>query len=171
MDVEKNGSPDQPASPTGELRQNTDERWMRRALELARQGEQTGEVPIGAVLVDEYGNEIGCGFNQPIATNDPCAHAEILALREAAARVRNYRLGGTTLYVTLEPCPMCAGAIVNARVARLVFGARDLRFGGVRSKFQIADSDLLNHRVTVEEGVLGAECLEMLKSFFEGLRK
>ncbi len=146
-----------------------DERFMRLALELAGHGEATGEVPVGAVLV--AGGEVlaGC-FNAPIARRDPTAHAEILALREAAARVDNYRLEGATLYVTLEPCVMCAGALVNARVARLVFGARDLRFGGVRSKFRLADSDLLNHRVAVVEGVLGAECTRLLQEFFERKR-
>ncbi len=117
------------------------------------------------------GEIIGRGCNAPIARNDPTAHAEILALREAAAANGNYRLDNTTLYVTLEPCPMCAGAIVHARVARLVFGARDLRFGGVRAKFRIADSELLNHQVVVEEGLLGAECVALLKEFFEARRE
>ena len=148
-----------------------DVRWMDRSLELASQARAAGEVPIGAVVVSEGGEELGSGWNQPIRSSDPTAHAEILALRAAAAKIGNYRLTGSTLYVTLEPCPMCAGAIVHARVARLVFGARDLRFGGVRSKFQIADSDLLNHRVEIVEGVQGAECLGLLKAFFDGLRK
>jgi len=148
---------------------NDDERFMREALELARLGEQVGEVPVGAVLV--IGGEIaGRGWNSPVARNDPTAHAEILALREAAARIANYRLEGATLYSTLEPCIMCAGALVAARVGRLVFGARDLRFGGVRSKFRLADSDVLNHRVEVVEGVLGAECVELLRGFFEKRR-
>jgi len=142
---------------------------MRLALELARRGEGSGEVPVGAVVV--VGGEIvGSGFNSPIANHDPTAHAEILALREAAARLANYRLEQATLYATLEPCAMCAGALVNARVRRLVFGARDLRFGGVRSKFRLADSDLLNHRVEIVEGVLGAECAMLLKDFFERKR-
>jgi tRNA(adenine34) deaminase len=105
-----------------------------------------------------------------VACNDPTAHAEILALREAAARIGNYRLENAALYSTLEPCAMCAGALVAARVGRLVFGARDLRFGGVRSKFQIADSDLLNHRVEVVENVLAVECVELLREFFEKRR-
>jgi tRNA(adenine34) deaminase len=146
------------------------EHWMRRALEMARRGEAAGEVPVGAVLVDAEGRLLAEAFNCPIHENDPTAHAEILALREAGRRLANYRIEGATLYVTLEPCPMCAGALVNARIARVVFGARDLRFGGVRSKFQIADSELLNHRVEVEEGVLGAECTELLKTFFAGKR-
>lgn len=138
---------------------------MREALKLARQGETQGEVPVGAVVV--IGGEIaGRGWNAPVARNDPTAHAEIVALREAAMREGNYRLEDATLYCTLEPCVMCAGALVAARVERVVFGARDLRFGGVRSKFRLADSDLLNHRVEVTEGVLGAECVELLRSFF-----
>jgi tRNA(adenine34) deaminase len=146
-----------------------DEFWMRRALELARQGESEDEVPVGAVVVRE-GREIGAGFNRPVSSCDPTAHAEIVALREAAARAGNYRLNGATLYVTLEPCVMCAGAVVHARIARLVFGARDIRFGGVRSKFRLADSELLNHRVEVAEGVLGAECAALLEEFFRRRR-
>jgi tRNA(adenine34) deaminase len=146
-----------------------DELYMREALRLAREGETAGEVPVGAVIV--IGGEIaGRGSNAPIARHDPTAHAEIVAMREAAASIGNYRLEGATLYCTLEPCAMCAGALVNARIARLVFGARDLRFGGVRSKFRIADSDVLNHRVEIVEGVLGADCVEMIKRFFEGKR-
>ncbi len=142
-----------------------DERFMHEALRLAREGAAAGEVPAGAVVV--MGGEIvGRGSNAPVARADPTAHAEILALREAASRSGNYRLEHATLYCTLEPCVMCAGALVNARVERLVFGARDLRFGGVRSKFQLADSDLLNHRAIVVEGVLGAECVELLQEFF-----
>ena len=142
---------------------------MREALRLARAGADAGEVPVGAVVAIA-GETVGRGWNLPVARNDPTAHAEILALREAAAHVGNYRLGDATLYVTLEPCAMCAGALVAARVARLVFGARDLRFGAVRSKFQIADSDLLNHRVEVVENVLAVECVELLQEFFERRR-
>lgn len=146
-----------------------DERFMREAVALAREAQANGEVPIGAVVVlaDEI---IGRGLNSPIAKSDPTAHAEILALREAGAKSRNYRLEAATLYATLEPCVMCAGALVAARVRRLVFGARDLRFGGVRSKFRLADSDVLNHRVEIVEGVLAAECLELVKKFFERRR-
>jgi tRNA(adenine34) deaminase len=143
---------------------------MREALRLAREGESAGEVPVGAV-VEMAGEIVGRGWNSPVAHNDPTAHAEILALREAAARMGNYRLEGATLYSTLEPCAMCAGALVAARVGRLVFGARDLRFGGVRSKFQIADSELLNHQVEVVENVLAVECVEMLREFFEKRRQ
>jgi tRNA(adenine34) deaminase len=146
-----------------------DEHWMREALRLAREAGGASEVPVGAVVVRD-GEVAGRGWNSPVARHDPTAHAEILALREAAAKAGNYRLEGATLYCTLEPCVMCAGALVAARVARLVFGARDLRFGGVRSKFQVADSEVLNHRVEVAEGVLGAECVELLKEFFEARR-
>jgi tRNA(adenine34) deaminase len=142
---------------------------MREALRLARQGADSGEVPVGAVVAIA-GEIVGRGWNSPIARNDPTAHAEILALREAAAHIGNYRLEDATLYSTLEPCAMCAGALVVARVARLVFGARDLRFGAVRSKFQIADSDLLNHRVEVVENVLAVECVELLQEFFRSAR-
>ena len=142
---------------------------MREALRLARQAAAGGEVPVGAVVA-MGGAIVGRGRNASIARKDPTAHAEILALREAAERVGNYRLEGATLYSTLEPCVMCAGALVTARVERLVFGARDLRFGGVRSKFQVADSDLLNHRVAVVEGVLGSECVDLLREFFETRR-
>jgi tRNA(adenine34) deaminase len=141
------------------------EEFMREALELARQAAAEGEVPVGAVLVKD-GRILGRGRNSPIASGDPTAHAEILALRQAASVLQNYRLAATTLYVTLEPCVMCAGALVAARVECLVFGARDLRFGGVRSKFQVADSDLLNHRVEVIENVLGFECARLLQDFF-----
>jgi tRNA(adenine34) deaminase len=146
-----------------------DERFMREALLRARQAAAAGEVPVGAVVV-AGGAIAGGGANSPIARGDPTAHAEILALREAAAALRNYRLEAATLYCTLEPCVMCAGALVAARVARLVFGTRDLRFGGVRSKFQVADSDLLNHRVEVVEGVLAGECVELLREFFRSRR-
>lgn len=142
---------------------------MREALRLAREGAAAGEVPVGAV-VERDGAILGRGWNSPIARHDPTAHAEILALRAAAESIGNYRLEGATLYCTLEPCIMCAGALVASRVARLVFGARDLRFGGVRSKFQLADSDVLNHRVEILEGVLGAECVELLREFFEARR-
>jgi tRNA(adenine34) deaminase len=138
-------------------------------LSLAHRAEESGEVPVGAVVV--AGERIsGRGWNSPIARNDPTAHAEILALREAAQAMGNYRLEDATLYCTLEPCVMCAGALVAARVKSVVFGARDLRFGGVRSKFRVADSDLLNHRLEVVEGVLAAECVELLQHFFAARR-
>jgi tRNA(adenine34) deaminase len=147
-----------------------DEDFMRDALRLARLGGDAGEVPVGAVAV--LGGEIvAAAYNAPISRNDPTAHAEIRALRQAAEKIGNYRLAGVTLYCTLEPCPMCAGALVAARIDRLVFGTRDLRFGAVRSKFQLADSELLNHRVEIVEGVLAPECVELLREFFEEKRR
>ncbi|MBL8239400.1 MAG: tRNA adenosine(34) deaminase TadA [Bryobacterales bacterium] len=142
---------------------------MREALAEARRAEASGEVPVGAVLV--LGGEIVArAHNTPIAANDPTAHAEINLLRSAAATLGNYRLDDATLYVTLEPCVMCAGALVHSRVKRLVFSARDLRFGGVRSKFAVADSDLLNHRIDIVEGVLAAEATQLLQAFFRSRR-
>ena len=145
------------------------EAFLRQALELADEAERAGEIPVGAVVVYN-GAVIGRGSNAPITSVDPTAHAEIRALRDAAQTLGNYRLAGTTLYVTLEPCAMCAGALVTARVERLVFGTRDLRFGAVRSKFRLADSDLLNHRVEIVEGVLADECLDRLQRFFRAAR-
>jgi len=138
---------------------------MQRALALAREAEESGEVPAGAIVVLD-GEIVGEGRNSPIELLDPTAHAEILALRQAALAVGNYRLTNAVLYSTLEPCVMCAGALVMARVGTLVFAARDIRFGGVRSKFQISDSELLNHRVEIVEGVCGAEATAMLQRFF-----
>lgn len=142
---------------------------MRQAIALAREAQAAGEVPVGTIIV-QGGEVIGRGRNSPIRNCDPTAHAEILALREAAAKLGNYRLGGTTLYSTIEPCVMCAGALVAARVTRLVFGARDLRFGAVRSKFRLVDTELLNHRLEVAEGILGAECAQLMRDFFDGKR-
>jgi tRNA(adenine34) deaminase len=139
--------------------------YMREALALAAQAQAAGEVPVGAVIVFN-GEVIGEGCNSPIAANDPTAHAEMLAIRQACAHIGNYRLEGATIYSTLEPCVMCAGALVAARVSTLVFAARDLRFGGVRSKFRLADSDLLNHRLEIVEGVLAAESVRLLQDFF-----
>jgi tRNA(adenine34) deaminase len=147
-----------------------DETFMRMALELAHEAEAAGEVPVGAVIV-MAGEVIGRGRNSPIERSDPTAHAEILALREACAATGNYRLEGAILYTTLEPCVMCAGALVAARLAKAVFGARDLRFGGVRSKFRLADAEVLNHRLAIEEGVLGAECAELMLKFFAERRR
>jgi tRNA(adenine34) deaminase len=148
----------------------TDTGFMREALALAAQAERAGEVPVGAVLVSD-GKVIGRGWNHPIGGCDPTAHAEIVALRDAAARAANYRLPGTTLYVTLEPCPMCAGALVHARVARVVFGARDPRSGAAGSVFDLLPSDgRFNHRTACEGGVLEGECAEQLRAFFRARR-
>jgi tRNA(adenine34) deaminase len=146
-----------------------DEEFMREALRLADEAEARGEVPVGALVVSG-GRIVGRGYNAPISTRDPTAHAEIVALREAALALGDYRLPEATLYVTMEPCAMCAGAMVTARIRKLVFGVRDLRFGAVRSKFRLADSDLLNHRIEIVEGVLPEECLRRMKSFFEQRR-
>ena len=142
---------------------------MRCALELAREAEEAGEVPVGCVVVSQ-GEILGQARNSPIGLLDPTAHAEMLALRQASIACGSYRLNDATLYCTLEPCPMCAGALVAARIRTLVFGARDLRFGGVRSKFRIADSPLLNHQVEIVEGVLGPESTAMLQRFFNARR-
>ena len=147
----------------------TDIDAMRDALAEARSAEAEGEVPVGAVLVCD-GAIVARAHNRPIALADPTAHAEMLLLRAAGGLAKNYRLEDATVYVTLEPCVMCAGALVHARIKRLVFGARDLRFGGVRSKFSVADSDLLNHRIEVQEGVLAADCTSLLQTFFRQRR-
>jgi len=146
-----------------------DEKFMREALELARWAESENEVPVGAVLAQD-GRVIGRGHNHPIAAKDPSAHAEIMALREAAQALGNYRLTDTTLYVTLEPCAMCAGALVHARVKRLVYGAPDPKAGAAGSVFNLAQSDALNHRMEVTGGVLADECGALLKGFFSRRR-
>jgi tRNA(adenine34) deaminase len=143
---------------------------MRIALEEARRAGEEGEVPIGAILVSAA-EIIGRGRNRPIALSDPTAHAEIQALREGGMRVGNYRLPGSTLYVTLEPCIMCAGAILQARVGRLVFGNEDPKGGAVFSLYSLLEDDRLNHRVEVTSGVLQAECRELLRRFFRERRK
>lgn len=142
---------------------------MRRALELAARAEADGEVPVGAVLVKD-GEVVGEGWNHPIGASDPTAHAEIAALRDGAKALANYRLPGTTLYVTLEPCAMCAGAIVHARVAQVVFGARDPKAGAAGSVTDIFGLPQLNHRVAVEGGVLAAEASAQLRQFFAARR-
>ena len=142
----------------------SDEVFMRAALAQADEAERRGEVPVGAVIVDE-GEIVAAAGNAPVSKTDPTAHAEISALREAGRKMGNYRLPGATVYVTVEPCAMCAGALVAARVGKLVFGTRDLRFGAVRSKFRLADSDRLNHRIEIVEGVLAEECLKRLQGF------
>lgn len=143
---------------------------MRRAIQLADAAARQGETPVGALVVSGE-TILGEGGNRPISTHDPTGHAEIVAMRVAAQAIGNWRLDDCTLYVTMEPCAMCAGAAVNARIKRLVFGTRDLRFGAVRSKFRLADSGLLHHRIEIVEGVLAAECVERLRRFFEKLRQ
>ena len=150
--------------------QAEDVRWMRHALALADQAEAAGEVPVGSVIVKE-GDVLGEGWNAPISLHDPTAHAEIAALRAAAARARNYRLSDATLYVTLEPCSMCAGAIIHARIGRVVFGAADPKTGAAGSVFDILGTDRLNHQVMVEGGVLADLCGERLRAFFRNRRR
>ena len=146
-----------------------DERFMREALELARQGAGLGEVPVGALLVQD-GEVIGRGFNCPISNHDPSAHAEMVAIRAAALAAQNYRLPGSTLYVTLEPCSMCAGLIVHARIARVVYGATEPRAGVAVSRGQFFAQEFLNHRVLVEGGLLAQESADMLSAFFRARR-
>lgn len=143
---------------------------MHRALALARRAQAEGEVPVGALLV-QHGGVVGAGWNRPIGSRDPTAHAEIVALRDAGQRVDNYRFPGATLYVTLEPCVMCAGAIVHARVQRVVFGAYDPRSGAAGSQFDLLPSDArFNHRAGCEGGVLGDQCATLLREFFRRRR-
>ncbi len=148
---------------------DTDAHWMRAALAAAREGQAAGEVPVGAVVVHEE-VAIATGWNRPIGAHDPTAHAEIVALRAAASRLGNYRLPGLAMYVTLEPCVMCAGAIILARIARVVYGAPDPKAGAAGSVFDVLGTDRLNHRVEVAGGVLEADCRDLLQEFFRGRR-
>ena len=148
---------------------NSDQAFMTRALELARQARDRGEVPVGAIVVHE-GAVIGEGFNQPISLADPSAHAEMQAIRMAARRLDNYRLLDATVYVTLEPCAMCAGAMVHARIKRLVYGAADPKTGATGSVFNLVQSEQLNHRLEVAGGVMEKECGELLRDFFRKRR-
>ena len=147
----------------------SDSKYMARALELAREAERAGEVPVGAVIVKDDAI-VGEGWNRPISTSDPTAHAEIVAMRAAAQKLDTYRLLDTTLYVTLEPCPMCAGAMVHARVKRLVYAATDPRAGAAGTIFNIVQHPSLNHRVECEAGLMGEECATLLRTFFQGRR-
>jgi len=147
-----------------------DEDCMRRALELARAAENQGEVPVGAVVVSSDGRTIAEAANGPIALNDPSAHAEVLALRQAGASLRNYRLPGCVLYVTLEPCAMCAAAMVHARIERLVFAARDPKSGACGSVLDIPSSPGMNHSIRVESGLLAEEAADILRAFFQRRR-
>ena len=142
---------------------------MRYALELAEQAGRLNEIPIGAVVVKD-GEIIGRGFNRPITASDPSAHAEIEALRDAALTLGNYRLSGTSMVVTVEPCTMCAGALIHARIERLIFGAREPRAGAICSAAQVLDNPNLNHRVEVVEGVLANECSKLMSDFFQERR-
>jgi len=143
---------------------------MQEALSNAQKAASIDEVPIGACILDENGELLASAFNRTISDNDPTAHAEILTLRGAAAKIDNYRLTGTTLYSTIEPCAMCAGAMVNARIKRLVYGADDERFGAVKTHFGIGVSEILNHRIEVVPGVLAEECRGLMQEFFRAKR-
>jgi tRNA(adenine34) deaminase len=146
-----------------------DELWMEEALRAALRAQEAGEVPVGAVVVCE-GRVIGRGWNRNLGDCDPTAHAEIVALREAAAAVGNHRLADCDLFATIEPCPMCAGALVHARIKRLVYGADDPKAGAVRSVMQVLNHPQLNHRVEVRSGVLAGRCAELLQGFFKNRR-
>ena len=147
-----------------------DKFWMRRAIDAAACAETLGEVPIGACLIDANGELLASAGNRTISDSDPTAHAEILVLRQAARKIGNYRLTETVLYTTIEPCAMCAGALVNARVKRLVFGARDERFGAVESVFRLCDSSSLNHQIEITSGVLAEDCRRLMRDFFRAKR-
>jgi tRNA(adenine34) deaminase len=149
----------------------TDEFWMRESLRAAVEAEKLNEVPIGACLIDNQGKLLAIGGNRTITDNDPTAHAEILVLREAAALLKNYRLIDTTIYTTIEPCAMCAGALVNARVKRLVYGAKDERFGAVETVFRICDSEFLNHKIEIVAGILADDCRKLMQDFFRQRRE
>ena len=149
--------------------QATAEFWMREALGEARKAEAEGEVPVGAILLVQE-KVIGRGHNSPIQTQDPTAHAEILALRQGAQHSANYRLPGSILVVTVEPCLMCIGAMIHARVAEVIYGAADLKAGAIASCFQLADTSVLNHKIRVTSGILEEECGSMLKAFFAARR-
>jgi tRNA(adenine34) deaminase len=147
-----------------------DEKWMRHALTLANKAAEQGEVPVGAVLVKE-GKILSEGWNQPIFLHDSTAHAEIMAIREACRREKNYRLVNTTLYITIEPCSMCAGAIIHSRIDRVVFGAFEPRAGAAGSVFNLLQNEQLNHQAEVVSGVLSEQCAQVLKNFFAARRK
>lgn len=149
---------------------NDDETFMNEALALAREAAACDEVPVGAVVVDGEGVIVGRGFNRPIGRHDPTAHAEIVALRDAAAKLGNYRLPGCTLYVTLEPCVMCVGAMLHARIARVVFGARDPKTGACGSVVNLFAEERLNHHAEIIGGVLAEECGALLSGFFAARR-
>ncbi len=159
-----------PAGVSEATQAAVDVAWMREALGLAAAAEAAGEVPVGAVLVQQ-GRAIGRGYNRPIGLHDPTAHAEVRALREAGQQAGNYRLPGSTLYVTLEPCLMCVGAIIHARVARLVYGATDPKTGAVHSCYRLLEANALNHRLPAQGGVLAEESAALLQRFFRARRR
>lgn len=157
-------------TPDSRVSELNDEHWMRHALGLAQRAWEQGEVPVGAVLV-QGDRVIGEGWNRPIDQHDPTAHAEMMALRQGGKVLENYRLLDTTLYVTLEPCVMCAGAMIHSRITRLVFGARDEKTGAAGSLLDVMRHPGMNHQVTIEHGVLASECAAMLSDFFRMRRE
>lgn len=152
------------------MKRMRDRDWMQQAFKLAQQAQQQQEVPVGAVIVDENNQILGEGFNQVITHHDPTAHAEIVAIRQACQQIHNYRLSQATLFVTLEPCAMCAGAIVQARLARVVFATRDLKAGAAGSVYNLLQGYPLNHRVQIDEGYMQYECAQLLQDFFNARR-
>ena len=152
-----------------QINKSDDQYFMARAFELAQQAEQHNEIPVGAVVVYQ-GEIIGEGFNQSIMLNDPSAHAEMNAIRQAGKKLNNYRLIDCTLYVTLEPCPMCAGLLVHSRIKRLVYACSDLKTGSAGSVFNLVDTSQLNHQITVENGIMSTQCSELLSDFFKRRR-
>ncbi len=159
------------ARPQALPMRRSDESYMELALEAASAAGESGEVPVGACVVDEDGEVLAIAGNAPIRESDPTAHAEIIALRAAGRKTGNYRLTGCTVYTAIEPCVMCAGALVNARIKRLVYGAADERFGAARSVHRLCDDGSLNHRIDVESGLLGEKCSALMSGFFERLRR
>jgi tRNA(adenine34) deaminase len=149
----------------------SDADYMQLALKQAELAAERGEVPVGAVLVDARGAVLACDGNRPIEYSDPSAHAEMVVLRQAGSLLNNYRLAGTTMYVTIEPCVMCAGALVHARVSRVVYGADDPKAGGMVSRYQVGRDGLLNHSLEVTGGILGEQCAAVLRAFFQRKRK
>ncbi len=149
---------------------DSDEFWMRKAIEAAEIARDLNEIPIGSCLIDKEGELLAVAGNLTITNSDPTAHAEILVLRSAGAKIGNYRLTETVLYTTIEPCAMCAGALVNARVKRLVFGAHDERFGAVESVFRLCNTSSLNHQIEITSGVLADECRKLMQDFFRQKR-
>lgn len=145
---------------------DVDTHWMQLALEQAQQAAEAGEVPVGAVLVNQHNELLAAGHNQPISSHDPTAHAEIMVLRQAAKTIQNYRLIDTTLYVTLEPCVMCVGAMVHARVKRLVYGAEEYKTGAILSSCKLLDESHFNHKIEIKSGVLQQQCADIMSDFF-----
>jgi tRNA(adenine34) deaminase len=150
--------------------EDSDERWMKEALRCARRALELGEVPVGAVVVHD-GKIVGSGFNRNIIDHDPSAHAEMMALREAGAALGNHRLGACDLFATIEPCAMCAGALVHARIRRLIYGADDAKAGAVHSVMQVVNHPSLNHRLEIQGGVLAGECAAVVQEFFRQRRQ